>query len=70
MPTERHRVYDLVREAGVDVSDWSNYRRPEHPASNPKYCYNWAFEGTDRVVLCLGVEEVKEDADGVFQEIK
>ena len=52
-PTQRHRVYDLVREAGLDLSDWAKYRRPEHRASNPKHCYNWAFEGTDRVVLCF-----------------
>lgn len=60
-PTERHRVYDLVREAGVDISDWSNYRRPEHPSSNPKYCYNWAFEGTDPFDHCLWHQQMQED---------
>ncbi len=68
-PTQRHRVYDLVLDAGLDVSDWANYRRSEHPSSNPKYCYNLAFEGTDRVVLCLWFEEIEEDDTGVFQEL-
>lgn len=33
---KRLRVYDLVGEAGLDVSDWSNYKLPESPAKNPK----------------------------------
>ena len=28
-PTRKERVIDLVREAGIDVSDWSNSRRGE-----------------------------------------
>jgi len=35
-PGKRLRVYDLVREAGLDVSDWSSYKLPESPAKNPK----------------------------------
>lgn len=50
-PTDRRLVYDLVREAGIDVSNWSNYKKPAVPAANPRYCYDWAFEGEDRVVL-------------------
>lgn len=69
-PTEHHRVYDFVSEAGLDVSDWPNYRRSEHPASNPKNCYNWAFGGTDRVVLCLWHEEMKQDESGADGRMK
>ena len=50
-PTERQRVYDLVREAGLDVSIWANYRRPEHPASNPKYCYSWWIQSSQETML-------------------
>lgn len=43
-PVGRNRVIDLVRAAGIDVSDWSNSSRGEQYASvNPKYCYNWSF---------------------------
>lgn len=66
-PTERPRVYDLLREAGIDVSDWKNYRRWKHPASNPKYCYNWAFEGPDIVVLCLWYGHMQQSGRVIFQ---
>ena len=68
-PTDRLLVYDLVRDAGLDVSDWANYKRSESPASNPKYCYEWAFEGTDRVVLCLWYSEMQQSDSTIFQEL-
>lgn len=68
-PTERLRVYDLVREAGIDVSDWSNYSLPDSPEKNPKYCYEWSFVGSDRVVVCVWHGEMQQDADGIFQEL-
>lgn len=66
-PTQRDLVYDLVTQAGLDTSDWANYRRPEQPATNPKYCYEWAFVAHDRVVLCLWFRHMREDKTGVFQ---
>lgn len=43
-PRERPRVIDLVRAAGVDVSDWSNFKGgAARAALNPKYCYEWSF---------------------------
>jgi 5-methylcytosine-specific restriction enzyme A len=51
---ERHdaRVFDLVREAGLDVSAWGNFSRgPKWAAANPKYCYEWAFVEPGRVVI-------------------
>jgi len=65
-PTEKQLVYDLVREAGLDVSDWANFEGP-NPATNPKYCYEWAFEGADRVVLCLWYDEMQEANGTIFQ---
>ncbi|MBS0633624.1 MAG: hypothetical protein JSS11_17075 [Verrucomicrobia bacterium] len=67
-PTSKQLVYDLVTVAGVDTSDWSNYSRPI-PASNPKYCYNWSFEGVDRVVICLWFVEMKPDGESVVQRL-
>ena len=66
-PTERGLVYNLVTQAGVDTSDWSNYRRPDQPATNPKYCYEWSFLAQDRIVLCLWFRHMQEDETGVFQ---
>ena len=51
----------------MDVSDWANYKRPDAPATNPKYCYEWAFRDDDRVVVCLWFEEMREDSDGIHQ---
>ena len=33
---------DLVKLAGVDVSDWANFKG-KHASTNPKYCYEWSF---------------------------
>lgn len=68
-PQSKQLVYDLVTEAGVDTSDWANYKRSKSPASNPKYCYNWSFEGLDRVVVCLWFEEMKPDGEILFQTL-
>jgi len=40
---------DLVSEAGVDISDWANFNG--HAAANPKYCFEWAFVETGKVVV-------------------
>ena len=51
-PVEKRRVFDLVEEAGVDVSDWANFSRgAKWAAANPKYCYEWAFVEPRRVVV-------------------
>jgi hypothetical protein len=43
-PVEKCLVMDLVSKAGIDVSDWSNYKKgATAPAANPKYCYEWSF---------------------------
>ncbi|NII11738.1 HNH endonuclease signature motif containing protein [Oleiagrimonas sp. C23AA] len=68
-PTTHQRVMDLVADAGIDVSDWGNYKRgPDHAASNPKYCYEWAFvEPEQRVVLCLWFDHMLEEEGYVRQ---
>ncbi|SDX53378.1 HNH endonuclease [Lysobacter enzymogenes] len=60
-PTELRLVMDLVRDAGVDVSDWANYDG-RHPAANPKYCYEWVFVAPDRIVVCLWFANIEIDA--------
>ena len=68
-PVEKLLVYDLVREAGLDVSDWANYKKSTVPAANPRYCYDWAFEGDDRVVLCLWYGEMRQAATTILQSL-
>lgn len=51
-PTAKRRVMDLVSEAGVDVSDWRNFKGGEAKAStNPKYCYAWSYVEPGKVVV-------------------
>jgi 5-methylcytosine-specific restriction protein A len=51
-PRARELVYDLVKTAGIDVSDWGNFKRgAENAASNPKYCYEWSFVDSDKLVV-------------------
>lgn len=42
---------DLVRDAGVDVSDWSDFAGgPANAAANPRH-YEWSFIETGKVVV-------------------
>ena len=54
---------DLVAEAGIDTSDWPNFRGGLRKArSNPKYCYEWSFvEPNTVVVLNLWFRDMQED---------
>ncbi len=55
-PEVRLRVMDLVAEAGIDVSDWANFRGGEEKAaSNPKYCYEWSYENTSKELIVLNL---------------
>ncbi|MCW2387116.1 hypothetical protein M2333_000162 [Sphingobium sp. B11D3B] len=65
-PKTKGLVHDLVREAGLDVSDWSNGKRGGAGArANPKYCYEWVFVEPGRaIVLNLWHVLLQEDADG------
>lgn len=62
-PARKDRVIDLVRAAGLDVSDWSNSSRGEAgAATNPKYCYEWVFvEPGNAIVLNLWHVLLTED---------
>ncbi len=60
-PVEPQRVIDLVEAAGHDVSDWAQFQGA-HPATNPKYCYEWCFRQTGRAtIVCLWFENLRED---------
>lgn len=70
-PTSKLRVIDLVREAGVDVSDWSNFNGGKKKAAvNPKYCYEWSFIEPGRVVvLSWWHEDLREEGGVVFTRL-
>ena len=51
-PTEFRRVMDVVREAGIDVTDWGNWAGgPAKAAKNPKHCYEWSFVQPGKLVV-------------------
>ncbi len=60
-PTQKRKVIDLVREAGIDVSGWANFPGGKaRAAANPKYCYEWTFIEPKKVaVFNLWWEEMK-----------
>jgi len=67
-PKEKPNLIDLVRAAGVDVSDWANCNTAA--ARNPKYCYEWSFEGKKVVVFNLWHDHMKPRRDGnIFIEM-
>ena len=56
----------MVGQAGMDVSDWANYSNGvKAPASNPKYCYEWAFRSDELVVLNIWHASLSSDENGV-----
>lgn len=62
---------DLMQRAGVDVSDWKNYKRGDtHPGANPKYCYEWALMEPSKLVVCnFWYERMKEVAGQIEQHL-
>ncbi|WP_189613360.1 HNH endonuclease [Saccharospirillum salsuginis] len=70
-PSSHNRVYDLVRDAGIDVSDWEESKgNASSAASNPKYCYNWSFVKLNEiVVLNLWHNDLEETSRGIINEL-
>jgi len=60
-PTQKRKVIDLVREAGIDVSDWANFEGGKaRAAANPKYCFEWSFIEPKKVaVINLWFEQMR-----------
>jgi len=70
-PTKQQRVIDLVSAAGVDVRDWAHFEGGEkRAASNPKYCYEWSFVESGRIiVLNLWYAAMRERKGVVFMDL-
>ena len=65
-PNEKNRIYDMVRDAGVDVRDWQASKgRAQSAAANPKYCYNWSFVEPGKVVVLNLWHSDMNERDGV-----
>lgn len=71
LPTQKPRLIDLLANAGVDVSDWKNFAGGERrAASNPKYCYEWAFIQPGKVVvLNLWYADLIEENGSIVQRL-
>jgi 5-methylcytosine-specific restriction protein A len=69
-PLKSQRIMDLVKAAGVDVSNWAKFKGgKEKAASNPKYCYEWAFvEPKKVVVLNLWFNGMRERGGTIVSE--
>ncbi len=51
-PTARKLVFDLVEEAGLDVTDWiESFKKGSGYKANPKYCYEWSFIEPGKLVI-------------------
>jgi len=60
-PHTKQLVYDLVQQADLDTSEWKKFKG-KNPATNPKFCYNWAFWDAkeDNIVICLWYEQMEQ----------
>jgi 5-methylcytosine-specific restriction protein A len=61
-PKDKPNLIDLVKAAGVDVSDWANCDTAA--SRNPKYCYEWAFVEPNKVVILNLWYDRMEEKDG------
>lgn len=70
-PTEKRKVIDLVRAAGIDVSDWANFEGGKaRAAANPKYCFEWSFVEPKKVaVLNLWFEQMKQRGQDIVFDL-
>src|SRR5690348_12594183 len=66
-PTKKRRVIDLVRAAGVDVSDWAKFKGGKKRAAvNPRYCYEWAFVEPRKIVVLNIWWDILKEKDGAI----
>ena len=69
MPRQKLLVFDLVEEAGLDMTDWvrsSNDSRG--PKANPKYCYDWSYvEAGKLIILNLWHPNMVEEEGRIVQ---
>lgn len=66
-PVRKDKVFDLVGEAGFDVSDWVASAHNCPVKANPKYCYEWAFVEPGKVVILnLWWDMFEETGDGTI----
>jgi 5-methylcytosine-specific restriction protein A len=68
-PTTRHQVFDLVKVAGFDITDWiESSNDPRGYSANPKYCYEWSFiQPKKLVILNLWHSAMREEAGRIVQ---
>lgn len=66
-PRRKYLVYDLVEQAGFDVSDWkASARDPRKVKANPKYCYEWSYVSPGKlIILNLWHQTLVEDDAGI-----
>jgi 5-methylcytosine-specific restriction protein A len=69
-PTRKQYIMDMVADAGLDVSDWGNFKGgPSKARANPKYCYEWAFVDAGKaVVVTLWFASLAQTMDGVIEQ--
>lgn len=69
-PYLKPNLMDLLIDAGIDVSSWSDFAGgQDRAASNPTYCYKWSFlEPGNVIVLSLWFEDLKFDDGIIYQD--
>lgn len=69
-PTEKPKVIDLVERAGLNVSDWGEYKGGwEKAGANPRYCYEWCFEQYGMYVFNIWYENMQFDNGHIYQKL-
>jgi hypothetical protein len=70
-PTQKRKVIELVRDAGIDVSNWAKFPGGKaRAAANPKYCFEWSFVEPKKVaVLNLWFDQMKQRGQDIVFDL-
>lgn len=66
-PKTKLNIIDLLRAAGFNVADWSNFSGVA--AANPKYCYEWCFVEGDKALVNIWFENLSEHDGTICQDL-
>jgi 5-methylcytosine-specific restriction enzyme A len=69
-PSQKNTIMSLAKEAGLDVSDWKNFKGGEKlAAADPNHCYEWSFVQRRKIlVLNLWIDQIIKKVSTLVRE--
>jgi hypothetical protein len=68
-PSSKPKVMDLVKQVGIDTTSWGFRKdgaKVSNPATNPAYCYQWAYGGgKEPIIFCLWFDSLTDNDESI-----